>query len=206
MTISDFVYQTLKSKIILQEIPQASQLREEQFAKMLNVTRTPIREAIIKLEREGLVTIHPNVGAFVVKLSEKDIDDIIEVRAALEIRAAYTAIRISSKNEFKMIGDTLKGREKYIKGDKNEAFAYPGVDFHRDLINLSKNKKLIQFWELLKAQLQLVRVKSSLVKGRQIQALKEHKQLLSSMIKADKKKTEKLLIDHIGKVKANFLF
>jgi DNA-binding GntR family transcriptional regulator len=153
MTISQSIYQTLKSKIILHELPPATQLKEEQIAKMLQVTRTPIREAIIKLEREGLVTIRSNVGAFVVKLSEKDIDDILEVRKALEIRAAYIAINIAGRDEFERVNNTLKGREKFLKGDKNEKFDYPGVDFHHDLILLSKNKKLIQFWELLDAQL-----------------------------------------------------
>ena len=205
MTISNSIYNTLKSKIILQEIPLASQLKEEQIAKMLNVTRTPIREAIIKLEREGLVTIQPNVGAFVVRLTEKDIDDILEVRTALETRAAYIAIKNANKNELKRIRDTLKGREKFLKGDKDQAFDYPGVDFHRDLINLSRNNKLVQFWELLDAQLQLVRVKSSLVEGRHFQALKEHKKILACISSGDYPMVEDLLIEHIRKVKNNFL-
>lgn len=189
----------------MQEIPLASQLKEEQIAKMLSVTRTPIREALIKLEREGLVTILPNVGAFVVKLSEKDIDDILEVRTALETRAAYIAIKQANKKELKKIRETLNGREKFLKGDKNRAFDYPGVDFHRDLINLSRNNKLIQFWELLDAQLQLVRVKSSLVEGRHLEALKEHKKILACISSGDYPKAEDLLIEHIAKVKNNFL-
>jgi len=205
MTLSNSIYQTLKSKIILQEIPLASQLKEEQIAKMLNVTRTPVREAIIKLEREGLVTIQPNVGAFVVRLSEKDIDDILEVRTALETRAAYIAIKIANKDELKKISDTLSGRKTFLEGVKNKKFDYPGVDFHHDLIKLSKNKKLIQFWELLDAQLQLVRVKSSMVEGRHLLALQEHKQILFYMFERNYMMTEKLLINHIGKVKTNFL-
>lgn len=205
MTISNSIYQTLKSKIILHEIPPASQLKEEQIAKMLQVTRTPVREAIIKLEREGLVTIQSNVGAFVVKLSEKDIDDILEVRKALEIRAAYIAIKIGCSTEFDRMSNTLNGREKFLKGDQNEEFGYPGVDFHHDLILLSKNRKLIQFWELLDAQLQLVRVKSSMVAGRHLMALKEHKKILSQMMKRNFPRTEKLLVEHISKVKTNFL-
>lgn len=205
MTISDSIYQTLKSKIILQEIPPASHLKEDQIAKMLNVTRTPIREAIIKLEREGLVTIQPNVGASVVRLSEKDIDEILEVRTALETRAAYNSIKIASKDDLNKIKKTLDGRKRFLDGDKNKDFDFPGMDFHRDLIKLSKNKKFVHFWELLDAQLKLVRVKSSLVEGRHLFALEEHQQILFYMFAGDYKMTEKLLTEHIKKVKTNFL-
>jgi len=205
MTISNSIYHTLKSKIILRELPPASQLKEEQIAQMFQVTRTPVREAIIKLEREGLVMIKPNAGATVVRLSESDIDDILEVRIALETRAVLLAINGASNDELDRIDQTLKGRKNFLEGDKNEEFDYPGVDFHHDLILLSKNIKLIQFWELLDAQLQLVRVKSSMVSGRHLLALKEHQKILSYLMKRNYRMTEKLLVEHIGKVKANFL-
>ena len=79
------------------------------------------------------------------------------------------------------------------------------MDFHHDLIALSNNKKLIHFWELLDAQLQLVRVKSSMVAGRHLHALEEHKLILAHMFERNYIMTEKILIDHISKVKTNFL-
>ena len=75
---SDIAYRAIKSKILSREYVSGFQLKEVQVSKEIGLTRTPVREAFIRLEREGLLRLFPNRGAFVVELSVKEIEDFYQ--------------------------------------------------------------------------------------------------------------------------------
>ena len=87
LPLRDIVFQTLRNAIITGELQPGERLMETQLGEKLGVSRTPIREAIRKLELEGLVVMVPRKGAQVAQFTEKDIQDVLEVRAALEALA-----------------------------------------------------------------------------------------------------------------------
>ena len=104
-TLNDLVYQDLKRKILTGEIPSRTRLMEIELANKMNVSRTPIREAIRRLAEDGLVQVEPRRGAFVSNISIKDMLDVFETRADLEGFTAYLAAQ--------RITEEQKAEQKY---------------------------------------------------------------------------------------------
>ena len=137
MGAADIAYETLKSKILAREYLPGMQLKELQISKELGLTRTPVREAIIRLEREGLVRTVYNRGAFITVFSRREIDDLFEVREALEIKALYLATRRASRDDIETIETALKQREQLIrKGVATVDFRDAGQNSHLGIIKL----------------------------------------------------------------------
>ncbi|MBA4422001.1 MAG: hypothetical protein C0390_02725 [Syntrophus sp. (in: bacteria)] len=202
----DLVYEALKSKILAQEYLPGMQLKEMQISKELGLTRTPVREAIIRLEREGLVKTFYNRGAFVMVFSKREIEDLFEVREALEIKALYLATRRASRDDIDTIETALNQRELLIKkGVATVDFRDAGLDFHLGLIKLSKNERLISTWQTMQSQLSLVRVTSTTIKSRYLTAFEEHKKILALVGNGDFKRAEKLLKRHLAFARDNML-
>ncbi|MBU2261144.1 MAG: GntR family transcriptional regulator [Proteobacteria bacterium] len=202
----DLAYEALKSKILAQEYLPGIQLKEMQISKELGLTRTPVREAIIRLEREGLVKTVYNRGAFVTVFSRREIEDLLDVREALEIKALNLAIRRANRDELDSIEKALRQRELLIKNHIIKVdFRDPELDFHLAIIKLSKNQRLISTWQTMQSQLSLVRVTSTMRNRRYLKALEEHKQILALVRNGDVRRAEKLLIKHIAYAKSNML-
>ena len=205
MKAADIAYQFIKSKILSQEYGPALQLKEVHIANELGLTRTPVREAIIRLEPEGLVRVYNNKGAFVAQISEKEIEDLFEVREALEIKAAYLAIGRANRDELDKIRKSLEDREKLIVRGIIKDYLLSELDFHYEMVKLCKNERLVNAWKTLHTQLSLVRFRSSMIGRRYLSAHKEHEQLLSCIRKGDYEKTGQLLKAHLLKAKDNLL-
>jgi len=202
---AEFAYQKIKSKILSRAFVPGFQLKELQISAEIGLTRTPVREAIIRLEREGLLRIFPNKGAFVIEPTAKEIEDLYEVREALELMAIRLAVRRANRDELSALKKMLdKTGQLYQRGSfKN--YEDPKFDFHLELIKLSKNNKIISIWKLLDAQLSLVRMTSSMTRKRHLKALEEHRGILKHIDAGDSDKAENLLRNHINKSRAVLL-
>jgi len=205
MTATKTAYQIIKAGILAQKYPPGSQLKEIQLSAELGLTRTPVREAIIKLESEELVHSIPNRGSFVAEISQGEIEDLFEVREALEDKAAYLAIRRANREELEAIKAALEERGKQIHGEATEGYIIPQMDFHHEMVRLSKNQALVRAWESLHCKLQVVRTRSAMREKRYLRALEEHKQILDLIYKGDVERTRKLLAAHLLTAKKNFL-
>jgi DNA-binding GntR family transcriptional regulator len=204
LSAADCAYDALKSKILAREYLPGMQLKELQISKELGLTRTPVREAIIRLEREGLVRTVYNRGAFITVFSRKEIEDLFEVREALEIKALYLATRRASRDDIETIETALKQRELLItRGVATVDFRDAGLDFHLGIIKLSKNECLISTWQTMQSQLSLVRVTSTTIKSRYLTAFEEHKKILALTGSGDFKRAEKLLKRHLSIARNN---
>jgi len=202
---SDIAYRTIKSKILAQEYLPGFQLKEVQISQEVGLTRTPVREAFIRLEREGLLKIFPNRGAFVTELSQKEIEDFYEVREALEVKAVSLAVRRANREELSQLGKMLNKTHQLYQRGAVKNYDDPRFDFHLELVKLSKNDKLVSGWKMLAAQLSLVRIKSSMTRKRYLTALSEHLEILNHIEAGGSKKAEKLLETHLHKSKINIL-
>lgn len=198
---SDIAYHKIKTKILSLEYVPGFQLKEVQISKEIGLTRTPVREAFIRLEREGLLKIFPNRGAFVVELSAQEVEDLYEVREALEVMAVSLAVRRSTRDEISDLRKMLNKTSQLYQQGIFKNYEDPQFDFHLELITLSKNKKLISSWKMLAAQLSLVRIKSSMTQKRYLKALEEHLGILKHIEAGNSTKAEKLLKTHMNKSK-----
>ena len=200
--IENSASQILREKILSFHYKPGFQLKEELIAKEFQLTRSQVRNAITDLVVKGLVIKYPNRGAFVTILSKEEVDEIFEVREALEVKAAFLASRRASREELERIAHAIEKREQLINGDKIRSFFIPEMDFHFEIVKLSKNRILKSIWEGLHTKLQLIRIQSGMAGDRFLKALKEHKEILSYINQNRLDKAEGLLLTHIRRAKS----
>ena len=158
LPLRDIVFQTLRNAIITGELQPGERLMETQLAEKLGVSRTPIREAIRKLELEGLVIMVPRKGAQVAQFTEKDIQDVLEVRAALEALAAKLACKRMDDRAFLKLQLAI-AEYTYAAYNKDlETMIEKDVEFHDIICNATQNDKLIQMFNNLKEQVNRYRI------------------------------------------------
>ena len=136
LPLRDVVFNTLRQAILRGELKPGERLMEIQLANKLGVSRTPIREAIRKLELEGLVLMIPRKGAEVAEITEKSLKDVLEVRRALEELAVEIACEKMTAQQIEELKAAAKEFEVTLKSKDVTKYAEADVKFH-DVIYLS---------------------------------------------------------------------
>jgi DNA-binding GntR family transcriptional regulator len=144
-SLVDEAYAALKRRIIRNELRPGYQALEEELALQLGMSRTPVREALIRLEQEGFVELIPRRGMRVKPLLARDIREISEVLAWLECAAAERlAQRRPTADEIVLLENAIADMDKALEGDDMNAWAEADYNFHRLLIELCGNRHLIE--------------------------------------------------------------
>ncbi len=142
--LREIVYEELKRQIMVGEIAPGTRMMEVDLAYEMGVSRTPVREAIRKLEKEGLVTIEPRRGAYASDISAKEMVDVLEVRQDLEgMAAGLAAQKIKDEDKEQLAQVTRNYREAVESGDVQEIIKRD-EEFHKFIVSLSDNKTLIK--------------------------------------------------------------
>lgn len=141
--LRELVYQELKQKILTGEIASQTRLMEIDLAEKMNVSRTPIREAIKQLEEDGLVTVEPRRGAYVSRISIKDMLDVFEVREDLEgLATELAAQRIREEEKHDLLKLTREYEMAVERSSKDEMVELD-ESFHKFVVKCSGNTTLI---------------------------------------------------------------
>ena len=198
--LRDVVFETLRDAIITQVLKPGERLMEIQLADEMGVSRTPVREAIRKLELEGLVVMVPRKGAYVAGVSMKDIHEVYEVRAALEMLAVTLAAERITEEELDALEQQVL-RESEAESDTDEHaldnIIYIDSSFHDIIYQAAHNQRLVQFVNILQEQLQRFRAASLSRPGRSKTALDEHKQIVEALAERNGELAAKLAKEHI---------
>lgn len=143
---TDDAYAKLKAEILENRLPPGFQATEPEIALRLGMSRTPVREALLRLEADGLVAMKPRRGARVLPLSIDDMREIYEILTALEPEAAAElAKRRPDARELKPLSDATNDMEKALGNNDLDAWAAADDRFHRELLVLHDNKRLTDF-------------------------------------------------------------
>ena len=153
LPLRDVVFNTLRQAIITGEFVPGERLMEIALANRLGVSRTPVREAIRKLELEGLVVMIPRKGAEVARITEKDLRDVLEVRSSLEELAAGLATERLDDGSREKIQEALDNFREAIQTDDNPKSADCDVEFHDAVFEATQTKRLIQIINNLREQI-----------------------------------------------------
>ena len=142
-TSTENVYEILRKKVIDSELSPGSQLLEQELAIMLGVSRTPVREALVRLQNEGLVEIIPRHGVRIVPMSISDMEAIYQVLISLEPMAAeLIARRGASPEQIAQLEQVCLHMKQCLDRNEMEAWAQADEAFHLTIIRLSGNKRL----------------------------------------------------------------
>lgn len=197
LPLRDVVFKTLRQAILRGELQPGERLMEIQLANKLGVSRTPIREAIRKLELEGLVLMIPRRGAVVAEITEKSLRDVLEVRAALEELAVELACdRIKAEDISRLREAAVEFKNVSKMGDVT-ALAEADVQFHDIIYGATENQRLIQLLYNLREQMYRYRVEY--LKQGEIYAtlIAEHDHIIDCIEKGDKEAAKQATNTHI---------
>jgi DNA-binding GntR family transcriptional regulator len=156
--LREVIFNSLREAIIIGELRPGERLMEVQLAEKMGVSRTPVREAIRKLELEGLVDMIPRKGAHVAELSIKDIMDVLEVRASLDGLATSLAAERITDDELKELRHINVQFAAYIDKENLNGSIKKDAEFHDIIYKASRNDKLISMLNNLREQVQRFRV------------------------------------------------
>ncbi len=147
--LREIVYEELKLQILTGKIVPGTRMMEVELAEDMGVSRTPIREAIRKLEKEGLVTIEPRRGAYASQVSADDMVEVLEVRQNMEGLAAFMAASRMKPEQLKKIEETEVLYNKAVETGDTAGMIFYDSKFHKLIVEASNNKTLLQLIEPL---------------------------------------------------------
>lgn len=196
------VYQMIKKGIIEGSLPSGMQLKEMDLEKKLGVSRTPIREALNQLYKDGMVDIVPRKGAFVREWTEKEVIDTLILHEVLEGLAARLAT------------DHLQGKgieilESLVQEYEGNSLNYAEFDerFHQEIIQACNNERLINLMKSLEDDLQMHNVRRVIFASpnRIKLSLKEHRRALAALKEGDGELAEKLMREHFRSTRVSYV-
>lgn len=201
--IREIVYDTLRASVIEGRFVPGDRLVEAQVAQQLCVSRTPVREALRMLVKDGLAVEVPRKGTVVAGLNRDDAIDVYDLRAVIEGLCARRAANYITARELRSLRSLL---ENMRPGSENrEAYMKAHARFNAVIIGASRSHRIAQFIDNLSGQIRCLRGVSLTTKERQIEAWKEHAAIVDALSEKDATTAEALARQHVENAKKAFL-
>lgn len=203
LPLRDVVFNTLRQAILKGDLKPGERLMEIQLATKLGVSRTPVREAIRKLELEGLVLMVPRKGAEVAQITEKSMVDVLEIRRALEELAVRLACERMTPEGLETLKQAEEKFEEVLGKEDITTVAGADVEFHDTILRATDNQKLIQLLSQFREQMYRYRVEYLKREECHPQVIKEHQDIIQTIENRNKDEAAEYICNHIdSQVKA----
>lgn len=197
LPLRDVVFNTLRQAILTGELKPGERLMEIHLANRLGVSRTPIREAIRKLELEGLVTMIPRRGAEVAQITEKSMKDVLEVRRAMDALCVELACDRISREDTEKLKKACENFEAAVETGDVKKIAQADVALHDIIVQATGNKRLIQLVNNLSEQMYRYRFEYIKDFSQHERLEEEHRIIYESIVKKDKETASQAARLHI---------
>lgn len=197
LPLRDVVFNTLRQAILTGELKPGERLMEIHLADKLGVSRTPIREAIRKLELEGLVTMIPRRGAEVAQITEKSMSDVLEVRRAMDALSVELACDRITDEELAGLKQACDNFEQMVKAKDVKQIAEADVKLHDIIVQATGNRRLVQLVNNLAEQMYRYRFEYIKDFSQHERLIEEHRIIYESIVEKDKKTASEAAKIHI---------
>lgn len=195
----EFAYVALKQRILDSDYPPSAQILEQEIAEELGLSRTPVREALVRLQQEGLLEIVPRHGARISALSPSDMREIYEVLESLEAKAADLVARSRpGKQALLPLRRSCDEMEAALSGKVPDLKAWAKADeaFHLSLVRLSGNGRLASMVMTVWDQAHRARMFTLSLRELPVRSTREHREILGAIAAGDAKRAYQLYRDH----------
>jgi DNA-binding GntR family transcriptional regulator len=197
-TLTEDVTEQLRDAIFRGHFVPGQRLSEEQLARTLGVSRGPVREAFVRLEREGLISSQANRRSIVARLSGRDLEEVYTIRLALERLAVQYAVHYAQLSDFAAMEANTQALEDAIaRGITEQEAATLDIGFHDLLYRSARHQKVLDAWLNIRSQVYLFLLSRNLANAdfRERVISRGHSELLDALTKRD----EKLAVQSIEK-------
>jgi DNA-binding GntR family transcriptional regulator len=194
--LNEIVFERLQGEILQGRLRPGDALRQEEITKRLGVSRTPVREAIHRLQAEGLVTSIPRKGAVVSEIPVKKIQEIYDVRGQLEAFAAELAIDHLTESDFRRLQELIRQMELLHPKADLERILEKNTEFHSIIYSAAKNETLVGMIEQLWRDIRRLRSRYLLTPHGHQHSTAEHTLILEALRAKDRKRVRELILKH----------
>ncbi len=198
LPLRDVVFNTLREAILRGDLKPGDRLMEIQLAEKLGVSRTPIREAIRMLENEGLAVTFPRKGATVAAMTTKDMEDVLQIREALEELAVRLACDRITEEGIESLRKNMQAFEDSIKNGNIKSIAKCDEDFHDIIFESSGNPRLVSLLNNIREQMYRYRIEYLKDPNSYPALLQEHKAIFNGITKRSKDDVATVMRCHIS--------
>jgi DNA-binding GntR family transcriptional regulator len=208
MTLTDKAYHKIKDRILTADLKPGQYISINAMANNMSMSRTPVREAINKLEIEGLIKNYPNGGKGIVELSKKDVKEIFYLRIILEKAALNLSINNIPKEELNELEERFNSvniKSKKLSNEEKISLFELDKALHGLIVEYSYNNKLKNFINMLNNQIEIARGISAVRPGRLEKSLEEHKNILNLLKEKKLKEAKEYLENHLKKIEKNVI-
>jgi DNA-binding GntR family transcriptional regulator len=205
--LGDRVYQELRRGILEGLFPPGTILPEDQLTRAMGASRTPVREALMRLKGDGLVLIIPRKGARVLELDREELNDLIEVREVFETAFFDRAVKNIKRSEFKKIRERFRRAEESMTAAKYDLelwrqrrteYLNIDYDFHSRIVSATGNRLWIDYYKGILGRIKLYSHHTVMRDPAFFeQAKKEHYAILDAILASDLPEAKWLLREHI---------
>jgi DNA-binding GntR family transcriptional regulator len=193
----DDAYDLLKADILENRLPPGLQATEPEIAVRLGMSRTPVREALVRLQNEGLIELVPRRGIRVVPIAPKDMHDIYQLLTVLEPEAAAdVARRGMNRAELEALETATADMERALEHGDLDGWAAADDRFHRTLLSYSTNERLTAFLNTLFDQAHRARMITLRLRETPTKSTVEHRDILQAILSGDAQKTREVFRRH----------
>lgn len=205
LPLRDVVFNTLRQAILRGELKPGERLMEIALSNRLGVSRTPVREAIRMLEKEGLVLMMPRKGAQVAQITEKDLREVLEVRVGLEELAVRFACERITEEELQELESATEEFRKALGGKDLQLMAEADVRFHDVIYRATHNQRLIQIINNIREQMYRYRIEYLKDQEGSNGLIIEHEAICEAIREKNVTEAVKLIREHIFKQQESIL-
>ncbi len=197
LPLRDVVFHTLREAILKGELKPGERLMELQLAAKLGVSRTPIREAIRMLELEGLAVTVPRKGAQVAKMTEKDLEDVLQIRRALDELAVSLACDNMTEDILEQLHEALLRFAESTRTGNVKQIAQTDMAFHEVIYQAADNPKLVSLLNNLREQMYRYRVEYLKKDDVYPVLIEEHEKIYEGLKRKDKETVVRIVGNHV---------
>jgi len=210
--VTDTVYQVLRERIVEQQFPPGSKIQVDEIARQLDVSRTPVHEALAILAADGLVEVRPRRGTYVTEFTLNDYAETLDIRRALELLACETACDNAAPSDIADLEKLIDEVAATVSdpSDRSEAARVhdaKNMELHLRLVGLSKNRRLIALYTDLRAHLKIARahVDAPDWMDRVPEETKEHREIVAALARGDVAAMKEALDTHLKRSAASLI-
>ncbi|QIK69605.1 GntR family transcriptional regulator [Erysipelothrix sp. HDW6C] len=198
MPLNQIIYEGLRTAIITGIIPMGERINEKYYAESLNVSRTPVREALRRIQDEDIVQYIPNYGIVVSTFKEDDVHEIYQIRISLDILAAVNAMKLMTSDDFRKMEDLLDRTDQAQADNDVQAVIQMSKNFNTMVYEFSRMPRLESIQNRLRDYLTRFRDISLTADMRRARALAEHRLIYRCLKNGDVEQMELVIREHLS--------
>ena len=198
LPLAKIAFKALRDSILSGKLIPNETYNEMALAKRLGISRTPVREALLELSNQGLVTFMPRVGVRINHFTKQDVEEIFELRKAIELFAIAKVTKDFLRHDFASLETTLQSQREAIKKENFAAFLNADREFHLTFTKLTNNKRLLTTLENIRDMIQVMSIRALAIEMRAKEVVEEHEKVIEAVKKGIPEKAVQEMEKHLN--------